>query len=91
MCSRFITPAYKRDLKKKLQRFDQGPKSVCEYYNELQIAVLRCGIREEEQDTMVRFYSGLRCEIQDLIDYRDYDTMDRLFHLAMLAEKELQG
>jgi hypothetical protein len=91
MRSRFIPPEYKRDLKKKLQRFNQGSRSVNEYYNELHIAVLRCGIQENDEDTMIHFYSGLRREIQDLVDYRDYNTMDRLFHLAMLAEKELQG
>jgi hypothetical protein len=30
-------------------------------------------------------------EIQDIVDYKEYNTVNRLFQLAMLAEKELQG
>jgi hypothetical protein len=39
----------------------------------------------------VIFYSVLRTEIQGIIDYREYNTINRLFQLAMLAEKEMQG
>jgi hypothetical protein len=39
----------------------------------------------------VVFYSGLRCDIQDILDYKDFDTVDKLFQFAMLAEKEVQG
>jgi hypothetical protein len=37
------------------------------------------------------FYSGLRREIQDIVYYKDFNTTNQLFQLAMLAEKELQG
>jgi hypothetical protein len=40
---------------------------------------------------MVRFYGGLRREIQDIVDYKEYHSIQRLVHLSMLAEKELQG
>jgi hypothetical protein len=40
---------------------------------------------------MVRFYGGLRREIQDIVDYKEYYSIQRLFHLSMLAEKELEG
>jgi hypothetical protein len=30
-------------------------------------------------------------EIQDIVDYKEYHSIQRLFHLSMLAEKELQG
>ena len=63
MRSRFIPLSYKRDLKKKLQRFDQGNRSVHEYYNDLHVAMLRCDIDEEDDDTMTRFYFGLHKDI----------------------------
>jgi hypothetical protein len=31
----------------------------------------------------------LRCEIQDIVDYNEYHSIQRLFPLAMLAAKEL--
>jgi hypothetical protein len=40
---------------------------------------------------MVRFYGGLRREIQDIVDYKEYHSIQRLFHVSMLEEKELQG
>jgi hypothetical protein len=36
---------------------------------------------------MVRFYGGLRREIQDIVDYKEYHSIQRLFCLSMLAEK----
>ena len=89
MRARFVPPSYRRDLRKKLQRLDQGCMSVHDYYQELQKGMLRAGVVEDMEDKMIRFYGGLNREIQDIIDYKDYDSIQRLFHLAMLAEKEL--
>jgi hypothetical protein len=33
----------------------------------------------------------LQTEIEDIVDYKEYNTVNHLFQLAMLAEKELQG
>jgi hypothetical protein len=65
--------------------------SVQEYYQELQKGMLRCGVVEDPEDQMVRFYGGLRREIQDIIDYKEYHSIQCLFHLSILVEKELQG
>jgi hypothetical protein len=90
--SRFVPPSYKCDLCKKLQRLDQGSMSVPEYYQELQKGMLCCGVVEEDEDKMVRFYGGgLNRNIHDIIDYKEYDSIQHLFQLAMLADKELQG
>jgi hypothetical protein len=53
--------------------------------------MLHCGVVEDTEDKMTCFYGGLMSEIQDIIDYKEYTTVNRLFELAMLAEKELQG
>jgi hypothetical protein len=53
--------------------------------------MLRCGVVEDQEDHIVRFYGGLRREIQDIIDYKEYHSIQRLFQLAMLAEKERQS
>jgi hypothetical protein len=36
---------------------------------------------------MVRFYGLLRREIQDIVYYKEYHSIQRLFHLSMLVEK----
>jgi hypothetical protein len=44
-----------------------------------------CGVVEDPKDQMVSFYGGLRWEIQDIVDYKEYHSKQRLFHLSMLA------
>jgi hypothetical protein len=65
--------------------------SVQEYYQELQKGILRCGVVEDQEDQIVRFYRGLRHDIQDIVDYKEYHSIQRLFQFSMLEEKELQG
>jgi hypothetical protein len=72
-------------------RLEQGDKSVQDYYAELQKGLQRCGIVEGHEDALCRFYSGLRHDIQDIVDYKEFNTVNKLFQFAMLAEKELQG
>jgi hypothetical protein len=64
--------------------------SVHNYYAELQKVMIRAGVPEETENKICHFYGGLRTEIQDIINYKEYNTVNRLFQLAMLAEKELQ-
>jgi hypothetical protein len=65
--------------------------SVQDYYIELQKGMIRAGVHEETEDKIYRFYGWLWTEIQDIADYKEYNTINRLFQLAMLVEKELQG
>jgi hypothetical protein len=65
--------------------------SVQDYYAELQKGMIRAGVHEETEDKICRFYGGLRNEIQDIVDYKEYNIVNHLFQLAMLAENELQG
>ena len=52
---------------------------------------MRCSVVEGNEDFICRFYSGLRCEIQGMVDYKEFHTINQLFQFNMLAEKELQG
>jgi hypothetical protein len=89
MRQRFVSPSYQCDLHKKLQRLDQGDMSAQDYYAELQKGMIHTGIHEETEDKICHFYRGLRTEIQDIVNYKEYNTVNCLFQLAMLAEKEL--
>jgi hypothetical protein len=66
MRARFVPSYYAPDLINKLQQLKQGAKSVEEYYQELQIGMLRCNSEEREDAAMTRFVAGLNCEIQDI-------------------------
>jgi hypothetical protein len=91
MRSRFVPSYYARDLLHKLHQLRQGNKSVEEYYQELQIGMLRCGLVENEEAAMARFMGGLTREIQDILAYKEYNNITRLFHFACKAETEVQG
>jgi hypothetical protein len=71
MCELFVPASYKHDLRKKLQHLEQGDMSVQEYYAELQKGMVRCGVVEDAEDKVCRFYGGLRREIQDIVDYKE--------------------
>jgi hypothetical protein len=79
MRQRFVPPSYQCDLCKKLQYLDQGDMSVQDYYAELQKGRIRAGVHEETEDKIFHFYWGLRTEIQDIVDYKEYNTVNRLF------------
>jgi hypothetical protein len=74
-----------------MQRFHQGSQSVEDYYEELQKGMIWCGLLEEDDAAMARFRGGLNREIQDILDYKEYDEMTTLFSYACKAEHEVQG
>jgi hypothetical protein len=53
--------------------------SVHDYYAELQKGMIRVGVHEETEDKIYHFYEGLRTEIQDIVDYKEYNIVNRLF------------
>jgi hypothetical protein len=65
-------------------------KSVQEYYQELQTGMIRCGIVEDNEAMLACFFGGLKKEIQHILDYKEYNTITHLFHLACKDELEVQ-
>ncbi|KAK1665725.1 hypothetical protein QYE76_053884 [Lolium multiflorum] len=45
---------------------------------------------EDNEAMLARFFGGLNKEIQHILDYKEYNTITRLFHLACKAEREVQ-
>jgi hypothetical protein len=91
MRARFVPSYYARDLLHKLQQLRQGTKTVEEYYQELQMGMLRCQIDEDEELAIARFMGGLNREIRDILEYKEFNTITKSFHLACKAEREVQG
>jgi hypothetical protein len=55
------------------------------------MGMLRCNIEEDEGPPMARFLGGLNHEIQDILSYKEYINITRLFHLACKVERKVQG
>jgi hypothetical protein len=68
MRTHFVPPHYQRDLLKKLAPLEQGKNYVQEYYQELQTGMICCGIVEDNEAMLARFFGGLNKEIQHNLD-----------------------
>ena len=51
--------------------------------------MIRCGIVEDNEAMLAYFMGGLNKEIQTILEYREYNNIIRLFHLACKAECEV--
>ena len=89
MRRRFVPAHYSRELHLRLKRLVQGHRSVDEYFQEMEMCLLRTGITEDEESTMARFLVGLNKPIADKVDMTNYNTMDELLHFAKRAERQL--
>jgi hypothetical protein len=52
--------------------------------------MIRCGIVEDNEAMLARFFGCLNKEIQRILDYKKYNTITHLFYLACKAELEVQ-
>ncbi|XP_066365257.1 uncharacterized protein [Miscanthus floridulus] len=89
MRCRFVPAYYSRDLHLKLKRLVQGTRTVDEYFQELEMCVLRTGITEDEESTMARFLVGLNKPIADKVDMTTYTCLTELVHFAKRAERQI--
>ena len=50
-----------------------------DYYGELQKSLMHCSVVEGSEDSICQFYLELRREIQDIVDYKEINTINQLF------------
>jgi len=65
----------------KLQRLRQGSMSVEEYRQQMELLLLRAGLRGEARTSIARFLGVLNMEVRDkveLLPYRDLDDLVQL-------------
>jgi hypothetical protein len=68
----------------------QGKKTVDEYYKEMELLLVRAGIREDPESKMARFLSGLNEEISGFVEMFPYRTLQDLVDQAMRTERKIQ-
>ena len=89
MRARFVPPHYRKDLLLKLQRFHQDTLSVDAYFKELETMLIKIDMHESEESKMTRFVSGLKREIQDVVELHEYSSLENLVHIAIKVESQL--
>ncbi|KAL5146675.1 putative mitochondrial protein [Glycine soja] len=87
---RHIPSYYERELMDKLQRLRQGSMSIEEYRQQMELLLLRAGLREEERTTIARFLSGLNIEVRDKVELLPYRDLDELVQLCIRVEQQLK-
>ena len=84
---RHIPSYYERELMDKLQRLRQGSMNVEEYRQQMELLLLRAGLREEERTNIARFLSGLNMEVRDKVELLPYRDLDELVQLCIRVEQ----
>ncbi|XP_056851761.1 uncharacterized protein LOC130500850 [Raphanus sativus] len=90
MRRRFVPNHYHRDLHQRLRKLTQGSRSVEEYFQEMELLMLRACISEDREATMARFLGGLNREIQDNVEMQHYVEMEEMLHKAILVEQQVK-
>ncbi|RDY07849.1 hypothetical protein CR513_07989, partial [Mucuna pruriens] len=83
MRRRFVPSHYHRDLHSKLQNLTQGSMSVEDYYKEMEIAMTRANVKENDEVTMARFIGVLKKEIANVVELQHYMEIEDLLHKAI--------
>ena len=90
MRKRFVPSHYHRDLHQKLRRLLQGTNSVEDYYQGIEILMIKTDTDEPLEATMARFLSGLNRDIQDRMELQEYGSVEQMLHKAILIEQQLK-
>jgi len=69
MRARFVPKHYRRDLFDKLQNLNQGSLNVDEYYKEMEKAMIRANVYEDEEQSIARFMSRPHRNIQRIVKF----------------------
>ncbi|XP_052736052.1 uncharacterized protein LOC108336864 [Vigna angularis] len=85
---RHVPAYYAREVMDKLHRLQQRNMSVEEYWQKLELLMLRAGIKEEEQFTIARFQSGLNYEIRDKVELLPYLDLNDFVQLCVRVEEQ---
>jgi len=64
----------------------QGSKTVEEYQKELEVAMIRGNVNEDEEVTLSRFLNGLNRNIANVVELQSYVELEELMHLAIKVE-----
>jgi len=91
--SKFLPPHYLQNNFLKLHHLKQGSKSVEEDNREFEQLLLKCDLKEDESQTLIRYLSGLNDEIAHVVEHHPSTLLDELSALAHKVElqKRVKG
>jgi len=90
MRRRYVPSYYHRELLSKLQSLTKGSNSVEEYHKEMEMALIRDKLHEDEDALIVRFLNGLNHDIRDIVELHNYLDLQEPVHQAIKVEQQLK-
>jgi len=85
---KFLPSHYLQDNYLELHHLKQGTKSVEEYTREFKQVLLKCDLKEDDSQTLIRYLSGLDDQIAHVIELHHYSSLDNLSSLAYKVEQQ---
>jgi len=88
MTARFLLSTYVQDNYMLFHRLTQGKMNMEEYTRELEKLMIKCGIHEPEEQTMVHYPGGLDPRIANVVELQAFTTFDEIYVLAHKVEQQ---
>ncbi|XP_057522136.1 probable receptor-like protein kinase At5g39020 isoform X2 [Amaranthus tricolor] len=88
MKEKFLPSYYMQENFTKLQHLQQDGRSVEEYGREFETMIMRCDLKEDDHQTLVRFLNGLDSKIRNIVELQPYACLDDLINLAHKVDKQ---
>ena len=86
--AKFLPPHYLQDNFLKLYHLKQGSKSVEEYTRDFKQLLLKCDLKGDDSQTLIRYLSGLDEQTAHVVELHPYTSLDELSALAHKVEKQ---
>ena len=83
---KFLPSHYLQEHVFRLHQLKKGSLSVEEYIREFEQLLIKCDLKEDKEQTLVRYLSGLHERISHVIELHPYTTLDELSSLAHKVE-----
>ncbi|GKV43369.1 hypothetical protein SLEP1_g50669 [Rubroshorea leprosula] len=86
---KFLPDRYYQDNFVKFHNLQQKSLTVEEYTMEFEQLMMKCDVREKEEQTIARYLGGLDNDISKVVQLQQYWTLDDVIWLALRVEKQI--
>nr|GEV71932.1 transposon Ty3-G Gag-Pol polyprotein [Tanacetum cinerariifolium] len=88
---KFLPVIHKQDSYMEFHTLKQQTLTVEEFIAEFERVRMRCGVEENEEQTIARFLGSLRTDITDVVYLQQYYSFHDVCRLALKVEKQLSA
>ena len=83
---KFLPVNYSRDPCLSFQDLKQGSRMVVEYSEEFMTMQACCGLNEDHDVLVDRYFHGLRIDIRCILAFKNFDNAEEIIQHAIKAE-----